>query len=81
MGGISGLDDALEFLMAGASAIQVGTAIFASPGMLVRLIDELEAWMTRHGVASLREIVGTANPGFRTHDRHELDLVTGYLDE
>ena len=81
MGGISGLDDALEFLMAGASAIQIGTAIFSRPGMLVRLIDDLETWMVQQGVSTLREFVGAANPGFQTHDRHALDLVTGYLDE
>jgi len=80
MGGISRLGDALEFLMAGASAIQVGTAIFSQPGMLLALIDDLEAWMVQNGVTGLREIVGAANPGFRAHDRHELDLATGYLD-
>src|ERR687894_1072567 len=41
MGGIMGLDDALEFFYAGASAIQVGTAIFVQPGMLTQLIDDL----------------------------------------
>ncbi len=81
IGGISCLNDALEFFMAGASAIQVGTAIFSQPGMLVRLIDDLEAWMVQQGVSSLGEIVGAANPGYRTHDRHALDLATGYLDE
>ena len=61
MGGISGLDDALEFFFAGASAVQVGTAIFVQPGMLTRLIDDLEGWMTREGVHSLAEIVGAAH--------------------
>jgi dihydroorotate dehydrogenase (NAD+) catalytic subunit len=80
MGGISQLGDALEFLMAGASAIQVGTAIFSQPGMLVQLIDDLEGWMVHNGLKNLGEIVGTANSGFKTHDRHELDLATGYLE-
>ncbi len=62
MGGIMGLNDALEFFFAGADAIQVGTAIFSHPGVLTRLIDELEAWMAREGVASLREVVGAAHP-------------------
>jgi dihydroorotate dehydrogenase (NAD+) catalytic subunit len=62
MGGIMGLDDALEFFFAGANAVQVGTAIFAQPGMLVRLIDDLATWMSQAGVASLREIVGAALP-------------------
>ena len=62
MGGIMGLDDALEFFLAGASAVQIGTAIFAQPGMLVRVIDELGAWMDKEGIASLAEIVGAAHP-------------------
>lgn len=60
MGGIMGLDDALEFIFAGASAVQVGTAIFAQPGMLERLIDDLAAWCAREGVRSLGEVVGAA---------------------
>ena len=62
MGGIMGLDDALEFFLAGASAVQVGTAIFAQPGMLVRLIDDLDVWLEKEGLGSLAEIVGAAHP-------------------
>jgi dihydroorotate dehydrogenase (NAD+) catalytic subunit len=62
MGGIVGLDDALEFFFAGASAVQVGTAIFAQPRVLTTLIDDLEAWLDRQGVAALGEIVGAAQP-------------------
>jgi dihydroorotate dehydrogenase (NAD+) catalytic subunit len=62
MGGIVRLDDALEFFFAGASAIQVGTAIFAQPRVLIAMIDDLETWLDRQGVASLREIVGAAQP-------------------
>jgi dihydroorotate dehydrogenase (NAD+) catalytic subunit len=65
MGGISGLHDALEFFMAGASAIQMGTAIFVQPSAPIRLIDDLAAWMRREGVSSLAEIVGAANPAAR----------------
>jgi dihydroorotate dehydrogenase (NAD+) catalytic subunit len=64
LGGIMKLNDALEFLMAGASAIQVGTAIFAEPGMLARLIDDLNAWMVTNRIASLTDIVGSANSRF-----------------
>lgn len=64
IGGISGLDDALEFFMAGASAIQVGTAIFSTPTVLTRLIDDLGGWLDANGYASLHEIVGVANPNF-----------------
>ena len=75
MGGIMGLDDALEFIFAGASAVQVGTAIFAQPGMLERLIDDLGEWMTRQGVATLAEIVGAAHRVPAGTEQEELSLV------
>jgi dihydroorotate dehydrogenase (NAD+) catalytic subunit len=62
MGGINGLADALEFFMAGASAIQVGTAIFVQPGMLIKLIEDLDRWLLEQGVSSIGEIVGVAHP-------------------
>jgi dihydroorotate dehydrogenase (NAD+) catalytic subunit len=62
IGGIGSLDDALEFLYAGASAVQVGTAVFADPVLPVRLIDELEAWLAARGFGTPREIVGAALP-------------------
>ena len=62
MGGIMGLDDALEFFLAGASAIQIGTGIFVEPSLPLRLIGELRTWMARTRVASLSEIVGAAQP-------------------
>lgn len=65
MGGITGLDDALEFFMAGASAIQVGTAIFVQPSAPIRLIEDLAAWLRREGVAAISDIVGAANPAAR----------------
>ncbi|WP_460272865.1 dihydroorotate dehydrogenase [Celeribacter sp. ULVN23_4] len=58
-GGISTLDDVLEFLIAGARAVQVGTATFQSPTVMARLIAELEGWMTAQGIASLDEIIGS----------------------
>jgi dihydroorotate dehydrogenase (NAD+) catalytic subunit len=72
MGGISGLADALEFFMAGASAIQIGTAIFVQPSMIIRLIDELDEWLHREGVSSISEIVGVAHP--RRAGQQERDL-------
>ena len=77
MGGIMGLDDALEFIFAGASAVQVGTAIFAQPRMLTRLIDDLDAWMDGAGVVSIAEIRGAAQPS-HWHGRPpvELDVET-----
>ena len=65
MGGIMSLNDALEFFMAGASAIQIGTAVFVDPGLPIRLIDELDAWLDQEGFPSLAQVVGIANPGFR----------------
>lgn len=65
MGGITGLHDALEFFMAGASAIQMGTAIFVQPSAPIRLIDDLTAWLRREGVSAISDIVGAANPAAR----------------
>jgi dihydroorotate dehydrogenase (NAD+) catalytic subunit len=65
MGGIMGIGDALEFLFAGASAVQIGTGIFVDPGLPIRVIDELAAWLRAEGFSSVREIVGVANEGFQ----------------
>jgi len=62
IGGVSSLEDVLDFLMAGACAVQVGTAVFADPVLPLRLIDELEAWCAQEGLASHRDIVGDALP-------------------
>src|SRR3989304_6240230 len=62
IGGVSGLDDVLDFLMAGASAVQVGTAIFADPLLPERLIDELAAYCAEHGLGPFRGLVGVALP-------------------
>jgi dihydroorotate dehydrogenase (NAD+) catalytic subunit len=72
MGGIMGLNDALEFFLAGASAVQIGTAIFVDPGLPIRLVDELGSWLEQEGFASLDQIVGIANEGFRLGERHVL---------
>ena len=79
LGGIAKLNDALEFLMAGASAIQVGTAIFAEPGILGRLIDDLAAWMHSNRISSLAQIVGSANPRFKGISARTDDLLTEML--
>ena len=60
LGGIATLDDALEFFMAGASAVQLGTTTFTNPGAMAAIIDGLPAWLAREGFASVREIVGLA---------------------
>ncbi len=62
IGGVATLDDVLDFLFAGASAVQVGTAIFADPALPLRLVDELAAWCAAQGLASHREVIGAALP-------------------
>ena len=59
-GGILTGRDALEFIMAGAAAVQVGTANFLDPRACVRVTQEIAAWMDAHGVHSLEEIRGCA---------------------
>ncbi len=59
IGGISSLDDALQFLIAGACAVQVGTANYIDPGISVRLVDELEAWCAERDIRAIGEIVGS----------------------
>ncbi|MGE5568078.1 MAG: dihydroorotate dehydrogenase [Rhodospirillales bacterium] len=59
MGGISSGEDAAEFLVAGASAVEVGTVNFWDPAASVRIALELEDFLRRQGIASVRDIVGT----------------------
>lgn len=62
-GGIASGEDAVEFLMAGATAVQVGTATFANPRALLDVIEGLEDWLVREGVRDVHEIIGCALPG------------------
>ena len=59
MGGISTIEDALEFFIAGASAVQVGTANFVDPLIWNKLTSGLDAYMTRHGITRVADLVGT----------------------
>ena len=61
VGGVRTGADALEFLAAGASAVQVGTAIFGDPGAPVRVLEELRCELARRGIGKLREVVGVAH--------------------
>lgn len=61
MGGIMSARDALEFILAGASAVAIGTANFVEPQAAVRIAEDLEKWCEAEGVASLRELVGAAH--------------------
>ena len=62
IGGVTGIGDVLDYLAAGAVAVQVGTAIFADPTLPVRLVDELAEECARRGLTSCRPLVGTALP-------------------
>jgi len=62
MGGIASAEDAVEMMMAGASAVQVGAAIFADPFAPIKIIDGLEKWCDENGVERLSDIVGTVQP-------------------
>lgn len=59
MGGIMNATDALEFMIAGASAIQVGTALFKDPTTPVQMIDGLVSYMERHKIQDVNEIIGS----------------------
>jgi len=59
IGGISCATDALEFLIAGAAAVQIGTANFVDLGVYGQIEDGLNDYLKRHGLAKLEEIVGT----------------------
>lgn len=58
LGGICSATDAIEFLLAGASAIQIGTANFIDPAISEKVVDGIEDYLTRHGFNSVQEIIG-----------------------
>lgn len=58
LGGICSATDAVEFLLAGASAIQIGTANFIDPAISEKVVDGIEDYLTRHGFNSVQEIIG-----------------------
>lgn len=62
IGGISNLEDALEFLMAGATAIQLGTINFVNPHAGLEIIDDLERYLRQQGIADLQSLIGAALP-------------------
>ena len=64
MGGIASAEDAVEFFLAGASAVAVGTANFTDPEITMKICDGLTDYLTENGFSSIEEIVGKANPGF-----------------
>ena len=58
LGGIMNWKDAVEFLLAGATAIQIGTANFIDPAITVKVADGINDYLERHGYSSVREIIG-----------------------
>ena len=59
VGGVMRWEDAAEFILAGASAVQMGTALFADPRSPLRVINGLRRWVRSQGVQSISELVGT----------------------
>jgi dihydroorotate dehydrogenase (NAD+) catalytic subunit len=65
MGGIASATDALEFMIAGATAVQVGTANFVDPFIWTKLLDGIRDYMARHKIARLADLVGTIDTSTR----------------
>ena len=61
MGGIQNTEDALELILAGATAVSVGTANFANPMVTMEIVDGIEQYMQMHGVADINELIGAVN--------------------
>ena len=58
LGGIMNATDAIEFLMAGATAIEIGTANFIDPTTTIRVIEGMNEWLDKHGIKDVHEIIG-----------------------
>ena len=61
LGGICTAEDAIAFLMAGATAIEIGTANFLDPAVTIKVRDGINDWLDRHGCKSVNEIIGALN--------------------
>jgi dihydroorotate dehydrogenase (NAD+) catalytic subunit len=72
-GGIETARDALEFFLAGASAVCIGTANFTDPRVAIGVAEGVRAYLEKHGHASIGEIVGKANVGFADPQQYEGD--------
>ncbi len=62
MGGISCWQDAIEMMLAGARAVQIGAALFADPYTPVKVVEGLDAWLEQNGISDVNEIVGAVRP-------------------
>ena len=61
MGGIATATDAIEFLLAGATAIEVGTYNFVDPTATIQIVEGIENYMLRHGFSNITELIGALN--------------------
>ena len=61
MGGIATAEDALEFILAGATAVSVGTANFFNPKATVEIVEGIEKYMERKNISDIRDLVGFVN--------------------
>ncbi len=59
VGGIMNATDALEFMMVGATAVEVGTANFVNPGSTMAIIDGMQAWLQQEGLDDIKQLIGT----------------------
>src|SRR3954463_2579043 len=71
MGGIADARDALEFIIAGANAVQIGTANFVDPYIWAKLLDGITAYLERHEIGRVADLVGTIDTGRRVVQRSE----------
>ena len=62
MGGIQRWQDAVEFLLAGATGLAVGTALFLDPNIPQQIVAGLQAWLARKNRLSVKEVIGTLKP-------------------
>ena len=58
LGGICSAEDAIEFMMAGATAVEIGTANFLDPAITIKVRDGINEWLDKHGCQSVEEIIG-----------------------
>jgi dihydroorotate dehydrogenase (NAD+) catalytic subunit len=58
IGGIASAEDAVAFLLCGASAVQVGTITYANPGAALEIRDGLARYLERHGIPAVRDLIG-----------------------
>lgn len=58
IGGIMSATDVIEFMLAGASAVQIGTASFITPGIAEQIVQDLQAWMVANKVQDINSLIG-----------------------